>query len=64
MADGRFVDVPPAGADAWRDVWENDRRFRPRKGRHEWLVALFRRLVGRAGEPELELVGVPDLPFR
>ncbi|MBV9493637.1 MAG: hypothetical protein JOZ54_05290, partial [Acidobacteria bacterium] len=53
MAD-RFVDGPPAGADAWREVWENDRRYRPRKGRHEWFVALFRRLVGRASEPELE----------
>jgi SAM-dependent methyltransferase len=50
----RFVDAPPAGADAWRDVWEHDRRYRPRKGRHEWLVALFRRLVGRAADPELE----------
>src|SRR5256885_2407095 len=28
MADSRFVDTPPAGADAWREVWQDDRRYR------------------------------------
>jgi O-antigen chain-terminating methyltransferase len=52
--DGRFVDAPPAGADAWRDVWEHDRRYRPGKGRHGWIVALFNRFIGRAAAPELD----------
>ena len=51
---GRFVDVPPAGADAWREVWEHDRRYRPGKGRHGWIVALFNRFIGRAAAPELD----------
>ncbi|MBV8519538.1 MAG: methyltransferase domain-containing protein [Acidobacteria bacterium] len=54
MADDRYVDAPPAGADAWREVWRDDRRFRPRTSKHDWLLRLVRRLVGRAGEPEAE----------
>ncbi len=54
MADSRFVDTPPAGADAWREVWQDDRRYRPRPARFEWLFRFVRRMVGRANEPEAE----------
>lgn len=54
MADDNFVEVPPAGADAWREVWEADRRYRPRPGKHEWLFKILRRLFRRASEPEAE----------
>src|SRR5947208_6314426 len=50
----RFVDTRPAGADAWREVWQDDRRYRPRPARFEWLFRFVRRMVGRANEPEAE----------
>lgn len=50
MAENRFVDSPPDGADAWREVWESDVRYRSRGGWFEWL----RRLVRRAIAPELD----------
>ena len=50
----QFVDTPPAGADAWREVWQDDRRYRPRPARFEWLFRFVRRLVGRATEAEGE----------
>lgn len=50
----RFVDTPPAGADAWREVWRDDVRYRPRPARFEFLFRIVRRLVGRAGEAEAE----------
>ncbi len=54
MADDRYVEVPPAGADDWRDVWETDRRYRPRSPKHEWLFGFLRRLFRRATEPDAE----------
>jgi 2-polyprenyl-3-methyl-5-hydroxy-6-metoxy-1,4-benzoquinol methylase len=54
MSDDRFVDTPPSGADGWRDVWENDKRFRPRPGRFDFLLRFFRRLVTRSVEAEEE----------
>ena len=54
MADDRFVDSPPAGADAWRDVWESDARYRARPSRFEPFLRAFRRLVRRALEPDDE----------
>ena len=54
MSDERYVDGPPAGPDAWRETWNEDRRFRPRPSKHEWLLRIVRRLVRRAGEPDLE----------
>jgi SAM-dependent methyltransferase len=54
MADDKYVDVPPAGADAWREVWDADRRYRVRTGRHEWLFGFLRRLFRRAMEPDAE----------
>jgi len=54
MSDDRFVDAPPSGADGWRDVWLNDRRFRPRPSRLDFLFRFFRRLVNRSVEAEEE----------
>ena len=53
MSD-RFVDSPPAGAEAWREVWESDARYRPRSSAWEWLLASLRRIFRRAGEPDAE----------
>jgi len=50
----RYVDSPPAGAEAWREVWESDARYRPRESRYEWLLRFFRRLFRRAAEPDTE----------
>src|SRR5216684_2226256 len=49
-----FVDAPPAGADAWRELWERDRRYHPRPSKHEWLLSRLRRLFRRAIEPDAE----------
>jgi SAM-dependent methyltransferase len=54
MADNHFVNAPPSGADAWRDVWQHDRRFRPRPSRFDFLFRFFRRLVNRSVEAEEE----------
>jgi len=54
MSDDRFVDAPPSGADGWRDVWQHDRRFRPRPARFDFLLRFFRRFVSRSVEPEEE----------
>lgn len=54
MADERFVDAAPAGADAWREVWNEDRRYRPQPSRHEWLLRIVRRIFRRAAEPDTE----------
>src|ERR1051326_7710249 len=49
-----FVDAPPAGADAWRELWQRDRRYHPRPSKHEWLLKRLRRLFRRATEPDAE----------
>src|SRR5438067_3006771 len=49
-----FVDAPPAGADAWRELWERDRRYHPRPSKYEWLLSRLRRLFRRAIEPDAE----------
>ncbi|MGH9423952.1 MAG: hypothetical protein ACRD3J_28505, partial [Thermoanaerobaculia bacterium] len=54
MSDDRFVDAPPSGAEGWGEVWRNDRRFRPRPSRFDFLLRFFRRLVNRSVEPEEE----------
>ncbi len=54
MADERYVDAAPAGADGWREVWRDDVRYRPRPSGHEWFLRLVRRLFRRAGEPDAE----------
>ncbi len=54
MSDEQFVDGPPAGAEGWREVWDADRRFRPRPAKHEWFLRIVRRLFRRAAEPDTE----------
>lgn len=54
MADDRYVDAAPAGADGWREVWLEDRRYRPQPSRHEWLLRIVRRLFRRAAEPDTQ----------
>ena len=48
MADDRFLDGAPAGADGWREVWQNDRRYRPRASKLEWVLAPIRRVLRKA----------------
>src|SRR5438270_599458 len=52
MSDDRFVDAPPSGAEGWRDVWESDRRFRPRKSTFGFLLRFFQRLLDRVTRAE------------
>jgi 2-polyprenyl-3-methyl-5-hydroxy-6-metoxy-1,4-benzoquinol methylase len=54
MADERYVDAPPAGADGWRGVWTDDLRFRARSSKFEPLLGPVRRLVRRVFEPDAE----------
>jgi 2-polyprenyl-3-methyl-5-hydroxy-6-metoxy-1,4-benzoquinol methylase len=54
MSDEQFADGPPAGAEGWREVWNADRRFRPRPSKHEWFLRILRRLFRRAAEPDTE----------
>ena len=46
MSDEQFVDTPPAGAAAWREVWHHDRRYRPTRSWQAWLLRLLRRVTG------------------
>jgi 2-polyprenyl-3-methyl-5-hydroxy-6-metoxy-1,4-benzoquinol methylase len=50
----RYVDSPPAGAEAWREVWESDARYRPRASWYEWLLRFLRRIVRRVVKPDTE----------
>ena len=43
MSDERFVDSPPAGADGWREVWRDDRRYRAGGFLQRVLQKLWRR---------------------
>src|SRR5437763_14096992 len=52
MSEDRFVDAPPSGAEGWRDVWQNDLRFRPRKSALGFLLRAFQRLLDRATRAE------------
>jgi len=64
MSDEQFVDTPPAGAAAWRDVWRDDRRYRPGRSWQAWLLRLFRRVTGpdndRQRDFNLALLDVVD----
>lgn len=48
MADERFVEKAPDGAQGWAEVWRDDRRYRPGGAKHEWLFAPLRKLFRRA----------------
>jgi 2-polyprenyl-3-methyl-5-hydroxy-6-metoxy-1,4-benzoquinol methylase len=52
--DDNYIDGAPEGAEGWREVWREDRRFRERPSRHEWLLGPLRRLFRRATEPDAE----------
>ncbi len=54
MSDEKFVDGPPAGPDAWREAWEQDRHYRPRGSRYEWFLRTARRITRRAMEADAE----------
>lgn len=54
MSDEKFVDAPPAGPDAWRELWEQDQRYRLRPSRHEWFLRTARRITRRAMEADAE----------
>jgi 2-polyprenyl-3-methyl-5-hydroxy-6-metoxy-1,4-benzoquinol methylase len=54
MADENYVDAAPAGPDAWREVWQNDRRYRSQPLRHEWFWRIVRHLVWRGSEADAE----------
>lgn len=54
MPDDTYVDTPPAGAEGWRAVWNDDRRYRARPSKHEWLLRILRRIFRRATEPDAE----------
>lgn len=54
MADERYIDAAPAGAEGWREVWLEDRRYRPRASKHEWLLGMVRRLFRRVGQGDAE----------
>lgn len=54
MADERYIDDAPAGADGWREVWREDQRYRPRPSRQEWMLRRLRTLFRRATEPDAE----------
>jgi len=64
MSDEQFVDTPPAGAAAWRDVWRDDRRYRPGRTWQAWLLRLLRRITGpdndRQRDFNLALLDVVD----
>jgi O-antigen chain-terminating methyltransferase len=54
MANDRFIESPPAGADGWRDVWRENRSYRPRSSSWNWLVGALRGLVRRAGAADAD----------
>ena len=45
MSDERYVEGPPAGAEGWRDVWRDDRRYRS----GGFLQSFLQKFVRRAG---------------
>jgi SAM-dependent methyltransferase len=54
MSEERYVDGPPAGAEGWREVWREDRQFRARASKLDFLLNFIRRLVHRSVEAETE----------
>jgi len=46
MPDDRYIESPPAGADGWREVWREDRRYPGRS----FLRDLFRRIMAPDAE--------------
>jgi len=51
MPDDKYIDSPPGGYDAWRKVWEDDRRYPPAGGFVRRLARRFHLLLrGASGE--------------
>lgn len=50
----KFVDAPPAGAESWREVWAEDRRFPPRTSKLQPLLAYLLRIFRRVNEPDAD----------
>src|SRR5687768_2579836 len=48
MANDRFVETPPAGADGWREVWKEDRSYRPRASPLGFFLGFVRGIFRRA----------------
>src|SRR5687768_7289826 len=48
MANDRFVETPPAGADGWREVWKEDRSYRPRASPLGFFLGFIRGIFRRA----------------
>ncbi|HUP60110.1 MAG TPA: class I SAM-dependent methyltransferase [Thermoanaerobaculia bacterium] len=51
MPDDRYIDAPPAGADGWREVFREDRQYRPGGS---FIARWLRGLVRRAMAPDAE----------
>ncbi|HVR44481.1 MAG TPA: methyltransferase domain-containing protein [Thermoanaerobaculia bacterium] len=45
MGEKRWIEGPPEGLEGWRDVWRENRRFRPRSGLIGLLTAPLRALA-------------------
>ena len=51
MPDDRYIDAPPAGADGWREVFREDRQYRPGGSFiARWLRGVFRRVMAPDAE--------------
>src|SRR5687768_8024525 len=51
MSDDRYIDAPPAGANGWREVWRDDRHYRPAGSK---IAAFLRGFVRRIIAPDNE----------
>ncbi|HET7710717.1 MAG TPA: hypothetical protein VFL80_02200, partial [Thermoanaerobaculia bacterium] len=54
MSDERYIESPPAGADDWREIWREDRRYRPPAGSRELFLRAARRLVRSSLGPDAD----------
>ena len=50
MSDERYVDGPPAGAEGWREVWNQDRRYRT----GGFLQRLLQKVVRKASSTDYD----------
>lgn len=49
MSD-RYIDTPPQGSEGWREVWQDDRRYRPAGGLGGFIQRLIRRFTASDAE--------------
>jgi SAM-dependent methyltransferase len=50
----KYIEAPPEGAAGWREVWVEDRRYRPASSMFDVVGGFLRRLLRRAGQAEAE----------